>query len=58
MKLGDLTGALLDADFALHETDGNAKAFFRQGQVGIGPWFSSCKFFIMLFSNVQVIVNW
>jgi hypothetical protein len=35
MKLGDLTGALLDADFALRETDGNAKAFFRQGQVGI-----------------------
>ena len=33
MKLGDLTGALLDADFALRETDGNAKAFFRQGQV-------------------------
>jgi hypothetical protein len=35
MKLGDLKGALLDADFALRETDGNAKAFFRQGQVGI-----------------------
>lgn len=32
MKLGDLKGALLDADFALRETDGNAKAFFRQGQ--------------------------
>lgn len=33
MKLGDLKGALLDADFALRETEGNAKAFFRQGQV-------------------------
>ena len=35
MKLGDLKGALLDADFALRETEGNAKAFFRQGQVCI-----------------------
>ena len=34
MKLGDLKGALLDADFALREREGNAKAFFRQGQVG------------------------
>jgi hypothetical protein len=34
LKLRDLKGALLDADFALRETDGNAKAFFRQGQVG------------------------
>ncbi|KAL6635175.1 hypothetical protein ACP70R_027846 [Stipagrostis hirtigluma subsp. patula] len=32
LKLGDLPGALLDADFALRETEGNAKAFFRQGQ--------------------------
>jgi peptidyl-prolyl isomerase D len=32
LKLGDLEGALLDADFALRETEGNAKAFFRQGQ--------------------------
>ncbi|GJN29286.1 hypothetical protein PR202_gb17500 [Eleusine coracana subsp. coracana] len=35
LKLGDLKGALLDADFALRETDGNAKAFFRQGQAHI-----------------------
>uniref|UniRef100_A0A453R437 Uncharacterized protein n=1 Tax=Aegilops tauschii subsp. strangulata TaxID=200361 RepID=A0A453R437_AEGTS len=35
MKLGDLKGALLDADFALRETEGNAKAFFRQGQAHI-----------------------
>jgi peptidyl-prolyl isomerase D len=35
LKLGDLKGALLDADFALRESEGNAKAFFRQGQVGI-----------------------
>jgi len=34
LKLGDSKGALLDADFALRETEGNAKAFFRQGQVG------------------------
>ncbi|XP_020115214.1 peptidyl-prolyl cis-trans isomerase CYP40 [Ananas comosus] len=32
LKLGDLNGALLDADFALREREGNAKAFFRQGQ--------------------------
>ena len=35
LKLGDLKGALLDADLALRESEGNAKAFFRQGQVGI-----------------------
>lgn len=33
LKLGDLKGALLDVDFALRATDGNAKTFFRQGQV-------------------------
>jgi len=33
LKLGDLEGALLDADFALREREDNAKAFFRQGQV-------------------------
>ncbi|XP_009414029.2 peptidyl-prolyl cis-trans isomerase CYP40 isoform X1 [Musa acuminata AAA Group] len=32
LKLGDLKGALLDADFALREREGNAKAYFRQGQ--------------------------
>ncbi|KAG8072481.1 hypothetical protein GUJ93_ZPchr0006g42829 [Zizania palustris] len=32
LKLGDLKGALLDADFALREGEGNPKAFFRQGQ--------------------------
>ncbi|XP_015689460.1 peptidyl-prolyl cis-trans isomerase CYP40-like [Oryza brachyantha] len=32
LKLGDLKGALLDADFALREAEGNPKAFFRQGQ--------------------------
>uniref|UniRef100_A0A0E0L9C1 peptidylprolyl isomerase n=1 Tax=Oryza punctata TaxID=4537 RepID=A0A0E0L9C1_ORYPU len=35
LKLGDLKGALLDADFALRESEGNAKAFFRQGQAHI-----------------------
>lgn len=35
LKLGDLNGALLDADFALREREGNAKAFFRQGQVSV-----------------------
>jgi peptidyl-prolyl isomerase D len=34
LKLGDLNGALLDADFAMHDGD-NAKALFRKGQVGI-----------------------
>ncbi|KAK1288266.1 Peptidyl-prolyl cis-trans isomerase CYP40 [Acorus calamus] len=33
LKLGDLTGALLDTDFAIRERDVNAKAYFRQGQV-------------------------
>ncbi|URE05637.1 Peptidyl-prolyl cis-trans isomerase [Musa troglodytarum] len=32
LKLGDLKGSLLDADFALREREGNAKAYFRQGQ--------------------------
>ncbi|XP_064936152.1 peptidyl-prolyl cis-trans isomerase CYP40 isoform X3 [Musa acuminata AAA Group] len=34
LKLGDLKGALLDADFALREREGNAKAYFRQGTHG------------------------
>ena len=29
-------GALLDTQFAMREGDDNAKALFRQGQVGIG----------------------
>lgn len=32
LKLGDLSGALLDSDFAMHDGD-NAKALFRKGQV-------------------------
>lgn len=32
LKLGDLKGALLDADFSIREREGNAKAYFRQGQ--------------------------
>ncbi|XP_029124320.1 peptidyl-prolyl cis-trans isomerase CYP40 isoform X2 [Elaeis guineensis] len=32
LKLGDSRGALLDADFALREREGNAKAYYRQGQ--------------------------
>ncbi|KAL0912397.1 hypothetical protein M5K25_018365 [Dendrobium thyrsiflorum] len=35
VKLGDLKGALLDADFAIREREGNAKAYFRQGQAHI-----------------------
>ncbi|KAG1366599.1 Peptidyl-prolyl cis-trans isomerase CYP40 [Cocos nucifera] len=35
LKLGDSRGALLDADFALRERDGNAKAYYRQGQAHI-----------------------
>ncbi|KAK6128949.1 hypothetical protein DH2020_037323 [Rehmannia glutinosa] len=38
LKLGDLKGALLDADFAVRDGAENAKAFYRQGQVG-----ASCK---------------
>ncbi|EEC74044.1 hypothetical protein OsI_09026 [Oryza sativa Indica Group] len=34
-EVGDLKGALLDADFALREGEGNPKAFFRQGQARI-----------------------
>ncbi|GJS99376.1 peptidyl-prolyl cis-trans isomerase CYP40-like protein [Tanacetum coccineum] len=33
LKLGDLKGSLLDADFALREIDDNVKALYRQGQV-------------------------
>ncbi|KAK6128931.1 hypothetical protein DH2020_037335 [Rehmannia glutinosa] len=33
LKLGDLKGALLDADFAVRDGAENAKAFYRQGQV-------------------------
>ncbi|KAH6825476.1 peptidyl-prolyl cis-trans isomerase / cyclophilin-40 / rotamase [Perilla frutescens var. hirtella] len=33
LNLGDLEGALLDADFAIREKKDNAKAFYRQGQV-------------------------
>ncbi|KAE8703776.1 Peptidyl-prolyl cis-trans isomerase CYP40 [Hibiscus syriacus] len=32
LKLGDLRGALLDADFAIRDGEDNVKAFFRQGQ--------------------------
>ncbi|KAK2967542.1 hypothetical protein RJ640_030413 [Escallonia rubra] len=32
LKLGDLKGALLDADFAIRDAEDNAKALFRQGQ--------------------------
>ena len=32
--MGDLKGALLDSDFAIRDLEDNAKAFFRQGQVG------------------------
>ncbi|KAG6475389.1 hypothetical protein ZIOFF_064608 [Zingiber officinale] len=32
LKLRDLEGALLDADFAIREKEANAKAYFRQGQ--------------------------
>ena len=33
LKLGDLKGALLDADFAIRDADDNVKAFYRQSQV-------------------------
>ncbi|KAF5201663.1 Peptidyl-prolyl cis-trans isomerase cyp40 [Thalictrum thalictroides] len=32
LKIGDLQGALFDADFALREEESNVKALFRQGQ--------------------------
>ncbi|XP_051145406.1 peptidyl-prolyl cis-trans isomerase CYP40 isoform X2 [Andrographis paniculata] len=32
LKIGDLKGALLDADFAMRDGENNAKALFRQGQ--------------------------
>lgn len=35
LKLGDFKGALLDADFAIREREGHAKAHFRQGQAHI-----------------------
>lgn len=39
LKLGDLKGALLDADFAMRDGENNAKALFRQGQVSIYQGF-------------------
>lgn len=35
LKLGDLAGALLDADVAIYDGGDNVKAFYRQGQVGV-----------------------
>ncbi|MBA0620206.1 hypothetical protein Godav_005966, partial [Gossypium davidsonii] len=35
LKLGDLKGALLDADFAIRDGEDNVKAFFRQGQANM-----------------------
>jgi peptidyl-prolyl isomerase D len=35
LKLGDIKGALMDTEFAMREGNNNAKALFRQGQVGI-----------------------
>ncbi|KAG0449728.1 hypothetical protein HPP92_027160 [Vanilla planifolia] len=32
LKLGNLKGALLDTEFALHESDSNAKTYYRRGQ--------------------------
>nr|KAJ0216791.1 hypothetical protein LSAT_V11C300126790 [Lactuca sativa] len=34
LKIGDAKGALLDTEFALCDGGNNAKAWFRQGQVG------------------------
>ncbi|KAL8205199.1 hypothetical protein R6Q57_008750 [Mikania cordata] len=34
LKLGDAKGALTDIEFALRDSKNNAKAWFRQGQVG------------------------
>lgn len=34
LKQRDLKGALLDAEFAVRDGENNAKAYFRQGQVG------------------------
>lgn len=38
MKLGDLKGALLDADFAIRDGENNAKALFRKGQVSFAAY--------------------
>ncbi|XP_008775240.1 peptidyl-prolyl cis-trans isomerase CYP40-like [Phoenix dactylifera] len=35
LKVGDPKSALLDADFALREREGNAKAYYRQGQAHV-----------------------
>jgi hypothetical protein len=49
--LGDLAGALLDADFALRESEDNAKAFFRQGQVSVLVCVKSQEFKFPSISN-------
>lgn len=33
LKIGDLTGALIDANDAIYDGEDNVKAFYRQGQV-------------------------
>ncbi|KAK4416230.1 Peptidyl-prolyl cis-trans isomerase CYP40 [Sesamum alatum] len=45
LKLGDLKGALLDADFAIRDGEANAKAFYRQGQA------------YMAFNNIDAAVQ-
>lgn len=57
MKLGDLKGALFDADFAIRDGKNNAKAFYRQGQVGVyvNQLFQFSCAFNMNQSSIQCV---
>ena len=55
LKLRDVKGALLDTEFAMCEGDDNAKALFRQGQVGIGIEDLSVKCLELLLSFIVFV---
>ncbi|KAJ3696009.1 hypothetical protein LUZ60_001386 [Juncus effusus] len=51
LKSGDLKGALLDADFAIREREGYAKAYFRRGQAHIAHAVESFRKALELDQN-------
>ncbi|MCO5573160.1 hypothetical protein L7F22_026926 [Adiantum nelumboides] len=54
LKLGDAKGALLDIEFALQNSEGNAKVLFRQGQVSFSGIDKSVSDFTPL-SCIQTV---
>jgi peptidyl-prolyl isomerase D len=65
LKLGDVKGALMDTEFAMREGNNNAKALFRQGQVGIEDFelvFNVFCFFFLIsmllrFNQAYMVLN-